>query len=382
MIQVSPPLKTLIVDLSERFGGASTRVVSLMRGLPKDAVALSALDGSPVAQEALMAGCRVHILGKRKSDPRILSRLIRVVQQGGYQILDSQNIQSKFWASLATLLTGTILVSTLNSWYANEHGRTSLKGKLYVGLEFLTNWKLARTIVVSREIYLALTNRGFDPFRVDMIPNAVALNPASVPNVRIELLQEHSLPSNAVVCLAAGRLVWAKGHAQLVEAFTFLKDLPIYCFIVGDGELKGPLEKQICDSGLENKVKLLGYAPHDRTLALIKACDVFIMPSHYEGTPIALLEAATLARPIIATRVGGIGELVEHEKEALLVEAANPEAIAQFILRLTRDPELARQLGRSAHDRVEREFSQTALVETTLSTYQKALGASKNTRRL
>jgi glycosyltransferase involved in cell wall biosynthesis len=303
-----------------------------------------------------------------------------VVREGGYQILDTQNIQSKFWASLAALLTKTTLVSTLNSWYPGEHGRSSLKGNLYLWLEFLTNRKLARMIVVSREIYSALMKKGFAPSRVDMIPNAVALNSASVPDMRNELLRQYGLSPDATICLAAGRLVWVKGHAHLIDAFTTLKELPIYCFIVGDGELKEGLETKIQAANLTNNVKLLGYASHERTLALIKACDIFIMPSHYEGTPVALLEAAALARPIIATRVGGIGELVKHEKEALLVEAANPNAIAQAILRLTRDPKWARQLGWSARKRAEREFSLSALVDATLVTYRKALESSPGKR--
>ena len=381
MMEAAPPIRTLIVDFSEQFGGASTRVISLLRGLPADSVALAALFESPVAQEARKTGRRVHILATRKSDPRILPRLIRLVREGGYQILDTQNIQSKFWASLAVLLTKTTLVSTLNSWYVGEHGKSSFRGNLYHWLEFLTNWRLARMIVVSGEIYSALMKIGFDPSLVDMIPNAVALDPASVSEVRNELLQQYGLSPNAVICLAAGRLVWVKGHAQLIDAFAALKETPVYCFIVGDGELKEALETQIHAASLENNVRLLGYAPHERTLALIKACDIFIMPSHYEGTPVALLEAAALARPIIATNVGGIGELVDDEKEALLVEAANPEAIAQSILRLMRDPELARQIGQSACERVEREFSLPALVETTMSAYRKALEVSTGTKR-
>lgn len=376
----APSPKTLIVDLSERFGGASARVISLLRGLPAGSVALAALQDSPVAREAQKAGCAVHILARRKSDVRILPRLIRVVRQGGFAILDTQNIQSKVWGSLAAALTGRIVVSTLNSWYAGEHGRSSFKGRVYQQLEFLTKWRLARTIVVSREIHAALLEHGYEPTRVDMIYNAVAVEPEAVADVRGELQREYSLPTEVAICLAAGRLVWVKGHSVLVEAFASLKAWPIYCFIVGDGELQETLEDQIQRLGLQEKVKLLGYAPHERTLALMKACDIFVMPSHYEGTPVALLEAAALARPILATHVGGIGELVEHEKQALLVEAANPRALADAILRFTRDPEWARQLGRSARERVEREFSLSALAGATSETYRRAVESFRRPR--
>lgn len=287
------------MDLSERFGGASTRVISLLRELPADSIALAALFNSPVAQEAQKTGRRLHILATGKSDPRILLHLIRVVRERGYQILDTQNIQSKFWASVAVLLTRTALISTLNSWCATEHAGNSWKGNLYLWLEFLTNWNLTRTIVVSRKIHSALLKRGFDPHRVDLIYNAVSLDSQSVPDMRNELLHEYGIPSDAVICLAAGRLVPVKGYTYLVEAIARLKESLIYCFIIGNGELKDTLESQIRNVGLEAKIRLLGFAPHEQTLALIKACDIFVMPPLHEGTPVALLEAAALARPII-----------------------------------------------------------------------------------
>ncbi|MCL4824965.1 MAG: hypothetical protein KJZ57_12185, partial [Anaerolineales bacterium] len=119
------PPKTLIVDLSNLYGGSSSRVLSLLTRFPAGTAALAGLERGAVTREALRLGLPVHVLGSRKTDPRILSRLVRLIRSEAYQALDSQNIQSKVFASLAASLTRVALVSTINSWYANEHGRAS-----------------------------------------------------------------------------------------------------------------------------------------------------------------------------------------------------------------------------------------------------------------
>lgn len=379
----SVQIKALVVDLSERFGGASSRVISQLRGFPHGTAALAALEGSPVAEGVKRNGGVVHIIGKRKTDPFILQNLVNLIRTEGYTVLDTQNVQSKFWAHLAAVRTGLPIVSTLNSWYANEHGSASLKGRVYGGLEFLTNRHLARYIAVSKDLHTSLVNTGVDPARIDLIYNAVSIDADTLPNMRPELNAQYNLPPNARTYLAAGRLVWVKGHTHMVSAFAKAKaaGMNLYGFIVGDGELREPLENQIREAGLEDRVFLLGYADHDRTLALIKSCDAFLMPSLYEGTPVAILEAMALSRPIIASHVGGIGELVEGEKEALLVESQNPDALFHAMQRLALDAELSARLGQAARQRVMRDFSLQSQVQATRESYRKALEGRRGNPR-
>ena len=86
-------------------------------------IALAGLKSGAITRQAMQLGLPVHVLAAHKADPRLLFRLIQVIRQGSYNLLDSQNIQSKFWANMAAMMTGHALVSTLNSWYANEHGK-------------------------------------------------------------------------------------------------------------------------------------------------------------------------------------------------------------------------------------------------------------------
>ena len=112
--------KVLIVDLSESYGGASARILTLMQNYPAGQIALAVLKGSPVAKYAEEKNLFVIPVGRKKYDVSILFSLVNAIRSFDFEVVDTQNIQSKFWASLSVLLTRTALVSTLNSWYAND----------------------------------------------------------------------------------------------------------------------------------------------------------------------------------------------------------------------------------------------------------------------
>jgi glycosyltransferase involved in cell wall biosynthesis len=112
-------------------------------------------------------------------------------------------------------------------------------------------------------------------------------------------------------------------------------------------------------------------------MSILKSSDIFVMPSRYEGTPIALLEAAALGRPILAACAGGIPELVTHEQHAYLVPTHDPAALAEGFVRLAQDREYARRLGESAQQRVRERFNPESQVTETWSAYEKALTRHK-----
>lgn len=367
------PPKTLIVDLSNLYGGSSSRVLSLLTRFPAGTAALAGLERGAVTREALRLGLPVHVLGSRKTDPRILGRLVRLIRAEGYQILDSQNIQSKVFASLAASLTRVALVSTLNSWYANEHGKASLKGKIYTAVELATNWNLSLYIAVSERDRQNLLQAGIRADDIALIYNAVdAAQPP--PADRGFLHREFNLPADSTVCLAVGRLVRVKGYDVLVEAMKQVSDQKrnITCVIVGEGEAREELTRQIHEAGLDGRVILAGYLPRETIASALASCDVFAMPSRYEGTPIAVLEAAAMACPILASDAGGIPELVANEEHALLVQPEDPSALAQGLIRLGADRAFARRLGENAQRRVREKFSLEAQVAATMDAYRKA----------
>ncbi len=376
-----PAPRALIVDLSVRFGGASARALGLLSGLSPDGAALAALEGTPVFEAARQAGGDVHPVGSSKTDPRIALRL-RGLARAGFGVVDTQNPQSRFWAGPATARSPVALVSTLNSWYLSEHEGRS-KGRLYDALERFGDRSVDLYIAVAPEIRARLLERGVPAGRIALIPNAVTLDPATIASDPQELRRAHVLPAEVPIVCAVGRLVEAKADDTLVEAIGILAGggRRVACLIVGEGHLRGALEGRVRRLGLGELVRLVGSRDRAAALAIVKAADLFVMPSRTEGTPLALLEAAALGRPIVASRVGGIPTILEDGAEAWLVPADDPRALARAIGAALDDPGEALRRASAARSRVERDFALHGQVEATREAYRRALISRRARRR-
>jgi glycosyltransferase involved in cell wall biosynthesis len=172
-----------------------------------------------------------------------------------------------------------------------------------------------------------------------------------------------------------------KGHLDLVRAATIVCAKAPYArfVLVGDGGVRGAIEEAAQQAGLTGKFSFLGLR---RDIPeLLSCCDIAVLPSHAEGLPNALLEYMAASLPIVATNVGGIPEVVEHDRTGLLVPPRSPDALAAAILRLIADEELATRLARGARRRAE-EFSfdrQLCALETLYrspSSHMRGRGAS------
>lgn len=367
--------KVLIVDLSLKYGGATSRILSLMSRADPRTIGLAAIKSSYISQEAIKLNIPTHIIGQSKTDIGISKRLVSLIDSEGYQILDTQNVQSKFWGSIAAKRKNVALVSTINSWYANEHGKVSLKGKIYTAIELTTNSKLALYITVSENDRQSLLRSNIPNERIELIYNAVNTPPENIHHNPGHLHKQYSIQPNSIICIAVGRLVTIKGFDVLIQAAHLLKNSSanVHFLIVGDGECKEELLSQIKTLGVNENVTLAGYQDRTTVLSFVKSSDIFIMPSRYEGTPIALLEAGSLGVPIIASNVGGIPELVQDRSHALLVPPNDPQALAQAVTLLIEDKKLAETLSTNAVERIQEKFNTERQYMLTWNAYQKAL---------
>lgn len=368
------PVRVLVVDLSHEFGGASSRALGLMSRFPAGQIGLAAITDSPVYASAKTMGLTTYPVGVHKADWHILPNLIKIIREHPYQVIDTQNIQSKLWGSLAAWRTGCALVSTLNSWYIFEHGKNP-KGVIYTWLELVSNMHLDGYIVVSATVRDALLKVVKNAPFVDLIYNATGVQAEDIHADGKWLKTSYNLPVDSIICSAVGRLVWAKGYEDLIEAMSKIagKEPKLHCLLIGDGELRNPLHDKIEQAGLGGRILILGFQDHKTALSIMKASDFFVMPSRQEGTPIALLEAAAVGSPILATACGGIPELVTDGEQAILVPPRNPSALAEGLLLFCRDSELRQVLASRAQARIKREFSLETQVQATMAAYEKAL---------
>jgi len=161
---------------------------------------------------------------------------------------------------------------------------------------------------------------------------------------------------------------------DLRAAARVVREVPDARFlIVGDGELRDALDKQIRELGLDRHVRLLGFRPD--VLGLMKAFDLFAMSSVTEGLGSAVLEAMACSRAVVGTLAGGLPEAVDDGVTGLLVPPHDEAALASAIIALLRDPARREHFGRAGRARVERDFSVERLVAGTLRVYQARLAA-------
>jgi glycosyltransferase involved in cell wall biosynthesis len=165
--------------------------------------------------------------------------------------------------------------------------------------------------------------------------------------------EELGIPGDAPLVGTVANFRPSKGHSILLEAAVQVRRaVPQVRFVlVGIGPLESEVRRQARELGLEGTVIFAG--GRDDAPRLAGAFDVFALSSVYEGLAIALIEAMALGRPAVVTRVGGLTEVVEHEKQALVVEPRDPKGLAKAIITLLRDADLRRELGEAAQRRAE-----------------------------
>jgi glycosyltransferase involved in cell wall biosynthesis/aminoglycoside phosphotransferase (APT) family kinase protein len=165
-----------------------------------------------------------------------------------------------------------------------------------------------------------------------------------------------------ILCVASLRPY--KGHAVLLEACRLLRDqgITFRCELVGDGPLRPELERRIAELGLQDVVRLFGALPQNQVARRLGRSSVFVLPSvvapdgQMEGIPVALMEAMAAGRPVVASDLSGIPELVQDGVSGFLTRPGDAAGIAAAVKRLIGDPCLGRTVGERGRDKVEREF--------------------------
>ncbi len=213
-----------------------------------------------------------------------------------------------------------------------------------------------RVVAVSADLSRRISALEPQTVPVDVIYNGVDLNRFAPADDRAELRHRLGLPVNGVGICTVSRLVDAKGIPELVSSFrTVLKaNADAWLVIVGGG----PLESQVRSWARELGGRLVAAGPvaHARVPEYLKAADVFALPSHREGVPVALLEAMACGLPVVATAVGGIPEVVTDGLTGLLGHPHDEENLTQNLIRLVGDADLRRTMGAASQDLIRSSF--------------------------
>jgi glycosyltransferase involved in cell wall biosynthesis len=324
--------------------------------------------GGPLLPAFEAAGAKVVVLGKRSRwEVSILAKLRRVIAEEGPALIHTHLFPADAWGRAAALLAGVPAVSTAHSSdpWRGWHQRLA---------DGILSRLTERVVAVSEGVARSRRERERVPAAtLTTIPNGIDLDRFDARRDVGPLRAALGLPDGVRTVGIVGRLHPAKGHPELFEAVRQLLEggLRLAVLAVGDGELRGELEGLARRLGLEGAVRFLGR--RDDVAELLNVLDVYAMPSRWEGLPISLLEAMAASRPIVASAVGGIPEVITHGETGLLVPPGDPHALAAAVRRLLEAPEEARRMGEAARRAVRARFDVATMARRYEGLYEEVL---------
>lgn len=240
---------------------------------------------------------------------------------------------------------------------------------------YLYNRAVDAVAAISQGVANALGAAGVAPDRITIIPSGVDCRRFAPPSLeqRASARSELGLGADEIAIGAVGGLELRKGHRHLLDALVQLRDAfpAIKCFIAGGGSQREALEEQSRRLRLGGVVRLIGSVADSR--ALLLAIDIYVQPSIKEGLGVALLEAMACGLPAIASRAGGMAEVIEDRQSGMLVRAADSGALAQALRELLDSPDTRTAIGIAARRRAVTNFSMEAMARRTLALYQSTL---------
>jgi glycosyltransferase involved in cell wall biosynthesis len=230
-------------------------------------------------------------------------------------------------------------------------------------------------IAVSRAIEAKLESEGRTTAPIRRIYNGVDLSRYENQEPSCTLPEEYGMEPGSQIVGVVARLEPEKGHPTLLEAWpTVLRSCPdVYLLIVGEGSRRDALEALARDLRIAHRVVFTGR--RDDVPAVTAALDVAVLPSYREAQGLSILEALALSRPVVASNVGGIPEVITDGVTGLLVPPHDPDALAAAIIRLLRDHPFADTLGRAGHDMVHDRFDITTMVALVQQIYEEGARA-------
>jgi len=211
-----------------------------------------------------------------------------------------------------------------------------------------------------------------------LIPNGIPTDEyAPDSDTRAQWRQAHGIEPRATVVTHIGRFAFQKNHALLVEAFAQVhSDAPLYLLLVGGGELESAVREQVAGLGLQERVRFLGTRAD--VADILRASDVFVLSSRWEGNPMSVMEAMAAGLPVVSTAVGGVPELVREGETGLLVPSEDAGALAQALQALVDDPAQRQAMGDAARQRAVARFDIRHTVRRYEQLYEKLLTQRPN----
>lgn len=363
---------------SAGYGGGERYLEWLLAGLDRAKFRPLVIcpESGPFVQKLMKQGVAVAIISLEPlMNPLALLELARLLKRERVAVLQTHGARANVYGRLAGRIAGVhYIVSTVHN-AISDYEVSPLKRWVYKSILRMTEPLADRTICVSEAIRQAV---------VADCPGAAAktvtiyngVDPASFTQRGRDRIRREWCTGPGPVLLTVARLTAQKGHRYLLDALpALLKEWPgVCCLFVGDGEGREALRALAREQDVEHACRFVGAT--DAVTEFYAAADVVVLPSLSEGFPFVVLEALAMARPVVATAVNGVPEIIEDGMTGRLVPARNAPALAAAIGQVLRNRETAARMGEAGRARVAAKFTAERMVRETIALLEAGVPAS------
>lgn len=382
MNNVPKKTKVLFVITKSNFGGAQKYVYDIATNLPKDRFEVAVTLGGSGALIQKLHDEHIRVLPifsltrdiNTSNDLLAFFEMLSIFRREKPDVVHLNSAKAGGVGALAARLARVPkIIFTAHGWAFNEE-RSALQRLAIKFLSWITVLLSHKTIAVSEAVKNNTKKWPFVQRKIIVIKNGTSeplFYRRGDARARLKALANIPVPENAFLIGTIAELHKNKGLSYAIEAFAKLapQNPNLYYFILGGGEEKERLSTLVEQHGLRGHVFLLGFV--EDASRFLCAFDMFLLPSITEALGFVLLEAGLASLPVLATRVGGIPEIIKDGTTGILVPPRDPDAIAKSIKSLKDDLTMAKHFGESLNKRVLTEFSLSRARANTMALYTK-----------
>jgi L-malate glycosyltransferase len=360
-------------------GGAERLLVDVARNLERnrfESIVCCIQEKGALAPELEAAGIALHCLERMRTkrfDWGVVRALKRLLQREQIDLVHCHLYHANLYGRIAAWLAGVPAVISVHNTYTRVKIHRRLLNRVLANVT-------ARIIAVSDETRRdILRYDGVPGDKVVTIYNGIDVRRVDSALTRTEARQRLGIGAESIAIGCVGRLEEQKGHRYLFDALAIIgREAPplaarIQTLLVGDGRLREQLKQQVGALALDSRVMFLG--TRGDVADILKALDLYVMPSRWEGLSIAMLEAMAAGLAVVISDVGGVGRVLGSDEFGLRVPPADPSRLAGAIRELAEQPARREALGRAARQRVEEAFSAQVMIAAISRIYEEAAGA-------
>jgi glycosyltransferase involved in cell wall biosynthesis len=373
-----PPRLRVLLAITHLHAGAAEYMWRLVAGLPRDQVAVviaRGIRGGTIESRFAALGLPMIEMGWTRADGlrgvlASIPRARRLLQRGRFDVVVTNSSLAAAVIRLVAPGTSTpVIEHVIHGWACYQLAPPPMLAAYALAERILGRLTTVSMAYAKAMIVFGETRRLFAPGRAIHLPfQLLGGEAAAVGAVARSALE---IPHDAELVVCAARLAPQKGVATLIDAWPAVAQARprAWLCIVGDGPLRAPLQQR---AAAMQRIRWAGWRSDVR--ACMAAGDIVAVPSAYEPFGIVVLEAMAESRAVVATRVGGIGEMLEHGRTGLQVAEGDAPAMAQAVIGLLADPGRREAMGLAGRRRLERIFVGDAIPRNHLRLWRTLLG--------